>query len=366
MWRDPSVRVSRLLRGFDALASLFGPDAKAPDIKNGAAAEAERREVQTMLDIAQTESTAKQNQGADAPPCYAETTPNDVRRIKALLQDRLARAKNLAPGQMLSETVEITPAMAQYILDTHNTRNRPISQGRIQKHARIIRRGELLVTSQGISFATDDAMNNGQHRLLACVLTGMPIRVFVVFGETPKAFKVLDTQGSRTGSDTLAVLGYTHTTVLAAAARQLMIVTSDNPLSNASLDNEGVIAIVEKHPDLQAACLPGSRVGGKLGCSKAATTAAFYLIEKHSKHTKQLDDFVNMLCDPTKVTKGRVILTLRDGLMRKQLDSQFRSGGNRAAAQAAAIIKAWNIWVTKSRFITDILWREGETFPQPV
>lgn len=360
--------MSPRLHSFSDLSSLFGePDASERATKKDAQAEAQARpESRDMLEIAQTERPAKPDYGNGTAPCYAETAPNEVRRIKALLQDRLSRARNLAAGQMLAETIEITPAMAQYILDTHNKRNRPVSQGRIQKLARKIRAGEMLVTSQGISFATDDGLNNGQHRLLACVQTGMPIRVFVVFGETPKAFEVLDTQGSRTGSDTLAVLGYSHTTVLAAAARQLMIVTSDNPLSNASFDNTRVIKLVEAHPELQGACVPGSRVGAKLGCSKAATTVAFYLIARRSKHAVQLDAFVEKLCDPTKDTKGRVILTLRDGLMKKELDSQFRSGGNRAAAQAAAIIKAWNIWVTKSRFITDILWREGESFPQPV
>lgn len=354
------------LHSLSDLSTLFGPDAKAPVIKNGATAEAARREVHAMLDIAQNAAQAKPDLSADSVPCYADTLPNEVRRIKALLQDRLARAKRLPPGQMISETIEITPAMAQYILDNHNARNRPVSKGRVQKFSRKIRRGEVMVTSQGISFATDNSLNNGQHRLLACIATGMPIRTFVVFGETPEAFKVLDTQGARTGSDTLAVLGYTHTTVLAAAARQLMIVTSNNPLSNASVENEGVIEIVEANEGLQAACLPGARVGNKLGCSKAATTTAFFLIEAKSKHKERLNDFVDMLCDPTKVVKGRVILTLRDGLMRKQLDTQFRSGGNRAAAQVAAIIKAWNIWITKSRFITEIVWREGEDFPQPV
>ena len=52
----------------DEPGSLFGPDATAQVIKNGAAAEAERREVDTMQAVAQTRRAAKENSFGIADP----------------------------------------------------------------------------------------------------------------------------------------------------------------------------------------------------------------------------------------------------------------------------------------------------------
>lgn len=355
----------RLLHSLSELSSLFGePDASARDTKKDAQAEAQARpEGSDMLDIAQSEAPAKGDFITTATPAYSETAPNEVRRIRALLTERLLRASRLSDSDLMSETVEITPAMAQFILDAYNTANRPVSQGRVADYARQMANGDWKLTSQGLAFLRNGKLGDGQHKLHAIVRSGRTIILNVAFGLPDDAFKVLDTGGKRTAGDTLALLGHKQAISLAAAARLLDIVTSKNPLSNASMSNEEVVAVVGQHPRLAEVAAAGAAIARLFRCSSAAPIVAFYLIKRDSKHALRLDEFVARLKDNADQEKRSPVTFIRDGLMMKRLDRQYRSGGNRSAAQAAAIIKAWNKWV-RGQKDQEILWMPGEPFPK--
>jgi hypothetical protein len=360
-------RVNRILRGLDALASLFGPDASAPVIKNGGTAEAGRQEVDAMLSIAR--ETEHSQVDIEISPqsrmLFSAVQHSEVRRIEALLSERIKRAVRLPADEMITETVTLTPAMAEWILQKHNQDNRGLRRPGIERFAKIIREGAWKVTSQGISFARDGRLNNGQHRLHGIIRAGRPVSIRITFGEDRDAFSVLDTNAVRGGSDTLFVAGYKNTGVLASTARLLAIVESGNPLLNLTVDNDAVLEMLKKHPRLQEAALPGKRVGKKFRCSTAGVTLAFYLIDAHSPRAQRLGEFVDRLVDAAGQGSRSPILAVRDGLMTKTIDAHFRSAGNRGVAQAAAVIKAWNAWVS-NRKGNSLRWEAGEPFPLPV
>lgn len=102
---------------------------------------------------------------------------------------------------MQTEVMKIDPIKAQQFLDSANYENRRLRGWWVQSLANAMRRGEWILTHQGISFDTTGRLIDGQHRLAAIVEYGKPIEMAVSKGVDPDAFKVVDSGIKRTISD---------------------------------------------------------------------------------------------------------------------------------------------------------------------
>jgi len=87
-----------------------------------------------------------------------------------------------------SEVTTITPSMAEKWLKENNTHNRPLYRCTIEKYAREMRSGAWAVTNQGIGFAENGTLLDGQQRLSAIVLSNTPTKMLVTRG-LPLIFK---------------------------------------------------------------------------------------------------------------------------------------------------------------------------------
>jgi hypothetical protein len=290
---------------------------------------------------------------------FALTNIDDARRGKAWLADRIAYAKRLPPGDLHSEVVTITPAMAEIILANHNIGNRPLKTARF-KYAKSMEDGLWKLTSQGISFSRDGILNNGQNRLSAIIIAARPVKMMVSFGEDRSVFDILDTGDKRTGADTFAIKGKENCAALAAAVRVLWNIERGSPLGNASIGNDVLLDVLAKHPDIERHCTAGSTIGKKLRASTGGLTAAFYLIGKRSSHARRLPEFTGRLLSGVGVKPRDAVITLRDALMQRTLG---RNGG----VIAGATILAWNRFLTKAGTVapSHIQVNGSKPFPQP-
>jgi hypothetical protein len=71
-------------------------------------------------------------------------------------------------GVVRSRVQTVTPKKAAEYL-ARNTANRPLAKRTVREFAQAMRRGEWLVTHQGIAFDTTGALVDGQHRLAAII-----------------------------------------------------------------------------------------------------------------------------------------------------------------------------------------------------
>lgn len=280
----------------------------------------------------------------------------EMRRVAAWLDGRFKTAKKV----MTSETVTITPAMAEYILKRCNAGNRPLRKSKIEQYAKAMKEGLFLLTSQGISFGPDGTLNNGQHRLHGIVRSGMPIRMYATFGESKDAFHVIDTGGVRGAADSLHVAGFKNVNVLAAAARLLKLI--EDSASGGAYSNKQVIDFVESHPRLPDAATAAWTVYNKFRCSIAAPTVASYFIMTRSKRPELLPSFTGSLVDGSNLGKGSALLKFREGLMQKKLDTKARDSYTRGASVAASMIITWNSWAY-DRPVRSVLWDHTTPFP---
>ena len=121
-----------------------------------------------------------------------------------------------------SRVQTITPERAAQLLAA-NTTNRPVSRAVVRSFAQAMRRGEWMVTHQGIAFDTRGVLVDGQHRLAAIIEADVPVELTVFTEVGEGTFDVLDTGKRRSGADVLAIEGEKSSTMLAAMVRTVWL-----------------------------------------------------------------------------------------------------------------------------------------------
>jgi hypothetical protein len=105
---------------------------------------------------------------------------------------------------MKTEIVLMTPAFAQEILKK-NTKNRKIRRSSVETFRTLLRRGEWVLTHQGVAISSEDVLLDGQHRLLAIVETGIPAKVLFSTDCDPAIYQAIDRGISRTNEDSTQI-----------------------------------------------------------------------------------------------------------------------------------------------------------------
>lgn len=146
----------------------------------------------------------------------------------------------------------ISPAQAEKYLE-QNTGNRSISKAAVTRWANALRRGEWQVNGEAIKFDVDGSLVDGQHRLKAIVVAGIPMITCVIRGLPAGSFKTIDGGKPRTPGDCLYVLKYKNPHALAAAGRMLGIYETtgwQGKLNGRKVSNDQLLKIIDRHPKL--------------------------------------------------------------------------------------------------------------------
>ena len=117
----------------------------------------------------------------------------------------------------------VTPAMAKTWLETTNVNNRPLSEMHWMKIWLDIAEGRWKYNGEPISFGTNGALLNGQHRLQACAEGDTPIDTDVIFGLDPEAMSTIDIGKVRTAANIAHLEGIQNATVACAAAHLILL-----------------------------------------------------------------------------------------------------------------------------------------------
>ena len=284
---------------------------------------------------------------ATVAPLNPAQTPEEW-RLSALI----AKGAN---GQIHIERMTITPEMARVMMK-HNTGNRPIRARTVAVLVDIIRSGRWVTMLQGISFAPDGTMNNGQHRLLAIIESGRTVEMIVAFGEPREAFAIIDTQSKRAGSDILSIDGHKNAVALAATCQMLHQIERGTPRSNnqeTRLTNDRLLSFLDVHPTLPTSVAKGQATAQSLRCSVAALSVAHYLGAR--QNATAADAFLSGL------RAGVGLLSESDPIYR--LRERLRMGRLIPIEQCALAIKAWNAW-RAGKPLWQLGWRRDEAFPE--
>jgi hypothetical protein len=156
-----------------------------------------------------------------------------------------------------TEKVFVTPKKAAEWLAA-NTRNRSPSPAHVSTLERVMERGEWVLNGDAIRFGADGILQDGQHRLMACVNTGVGFWTLVVFGLSPAAFDTIDGNlKTRKVSDVLSRHDLPNYCTLSPCVKHVWAFGKYGQFYDGGMPHNGFSAkvcmeVIERRPLLQA------------------------------------------------------------------------------------------------------------------
>jgi hypothetical protein len=244
--------------------------------------------------------------------------------------------------------VNLTPETAKKLL-AKNTHNRNVAQNRVDIWAQSMERGEWVLNGQPILIATDGTILDGQHRLLACVQSGITIPVVIGFNVSKSAQDTMDTGRSRSLADVLKLHGEKNSVELAAMLNALLrwkkygvSYAFNNSTINVGVTNGEAIKFLEENPGLRevpAIVEPAAKnayITRKICCT--------LYVKFREADPEAVDEFFVGLSTGNNLEDGSPIISVRKTL--KNLHDQKGSyDGTTNRYVAAILVKAWNAFV---------------------
>ncbi len=267
---------------------------------------------------------------------------------------QLARGKT----ERFFEEANLTPAMAEALIFM-NTRNRALRPARVARYVRDMLDGRWILTAENIAISTEGLLNDGQHRLHACVESGVSIPMTLAWGRNEKEFEKSNTGLARDAKDHLHAERIANPQVLAPMASLLLRVEGKYPF-NATPSAD---VISEKSKEMGALGAEAVTKGMQAACRTPATSAAlaYYVIKSRTKQpTEKLDtfwdEFVTGVVTDERSPVPHLHLFLQDALAK---------GSSRQIAfqRAAAIIFAYTTYCKKSKR-KRFPWSVFKSFPE--
>lgn len=280
-----------------------------------------------------------------------------------------------APGAPSSLMV-IQPVIAKRWLEKLG-KNRKVIKRHLETMEKVFRAGKFAPPGKGkatgdtIKFDVDGNLIDGQHRLQACVNTGVAFESYVVFGVDPEVFPMIDQGKSKTAAHILSAEGVENYGTVAATVRSIhgikrAISTGTMPGSlgwtlKDRLQSDEIRAFTLEHEALLAEAVTTVRsTEARTILKPPSNFAALYFIFAKLNHQRTKEFFI-LLAEGAGLETDDPIYRLRQTLISCLGDKLNRRS---APWKAAVTIKAWNAWL-RGDTVRQIRFRTGEDFPKP-
>ena len=137
------------------------------------------------------------------PRQFAEITEEFEKHRKSLPEP--------SPLNLSNGWYTVTPKLAEeYLCRNIKGANREVSLTTVRYYARQMKRGDWVRTGEALCFTIEGILNNGQHRLWACYLSGASFDTYIIFDVpvSPVLFAFYDNGKTRTASTALRTGGF--------------------------------------------------------------------------------------------------------------------------------------------------------------
>jgi hypothetical protein len=244
---------------------------------------------------------------------------------------------------IVAEVVTITPAEATAWLRC-NEHNRPVRKGHVNFLANEIKNGHWQVNGQAIVIADNEQVLDGQHRLLAIIESGKPIKSLVVYGITPEAFSTIDTGAVRSSADALYLhfdehgIGIVKAVATAVPWLKQLEKGALRTGGSSRISNHEVIVYATDHPSLfQRAERLRSYPKDNRPLSIGVATALYEYFAR--KDEEKADKFFQDIFTGEQLERTDVEFVLRAAF---QKDAQRITSKLPISVKVRMTIKAWN------------------------
>lgn len=265
-------------------------------------------------------------------------------------------------NKQVAKIETITPQLAQLWL-SKNPDNRNLSQSQVDRLTKDMREGKFVYNGESIVLDEEGALMDGQHRLMAIVLSGTPQRMLVAKGVPRAAMRTIDRGEARTVADWLKIRGFTNYTTCAQAAH-ILYAFEDGALhrigSTGRFHPSDADAILARHPDLVNSVTVSRSLRETIGVvyNSVGTVAFLHYIFSVVDKAKA-DDFFTKMATGVDLHKESPIRHLRNLLI---VNNQDKRKKMRPIVRVAFILKAWAFFY-KNKPVKHLKYNEEEAFP---
>lgn len=217
---------------------------------------------------------------------------------------------------MNTELMTVTPDIAREWLK-RNHHNRAVVKTVVERYARDMAAGEWKITHQGIAFAPDGSLLDGQHRLMAIVASGVTIISNVTQGVSEEAFIAMDGGKSRTLADRLVLFKDPEANRLAVSFVVAYAVATHKFNGRPTADETDDL-FLELAEGITAAVHTFKLHGKRKGLCRSAYGAALAVyIQKHPIQGKA---FLEKYFSGINLSMGDPALTLREAIIQERIE----------------------------------------------
>lgn len=212
-------------------------------------------------------------------------------------------------------SVTITPHDARQML-TMMGRNRKVSYRVVDAYARDMASGKWIEAANPICFDISERLFDGQHRLYACIKSGVPFKSDLAFGLPHEAMWVTDVLRPRRAADNLWIADKNKNAIAVAALATAIFRYRQSGIKNA-LESGTKPSVVE----LFEMCRTNPRIHEVVShCTSGRWRItfprvihfAYYLFS--SEDQVKCDEFFSLVIDGAGLVPGDPALTLRNRL----------------------------------------------------
>ena len=255
--------------------------------------------------------------------------------------------------------VKVTPALAKEWL-RGNSNNRNVSEVRVMSYAKEMKRGAWREdTYEFIKITKNGRVLDGQHRLHAVIMAGVPVNFHLAFDVPEDVHPVLDTGKGRTASDVFSIEGIPYATNVPAMMQKYFLLQGKKAVNGANMaSRKSHSELLDLYRDddefWKMACKKSTiwyeAFGRVLSASQIGGLYAYFYKECHPDLATE---FMSQLCTGQDITNN-VIAILRQKLIADRI-SMKRMPVN---VRLALAVKTFNYFVNGKtpkilRFIKD-------------
>lgn len=250
-----------------------------------------------------------------------------------------AAIQGIAHEGAIVQVQTLTPDEATVLLDA-NHHNRRLNAARVSHLAADMRAGLWDFTGDAIRIAVDGQLLDGQHRLAACVESGVPLTTVVISGLPAQAQESMDIGRKRTVADSLTIAGEKNGPQLAAALGFLNRWMTQGMLNNKSRSNpltpRAALGVLADHPRIREHV--GAYTSNRLAQSLAAPgglSALAYIITRIDRDDAR--EFLDGVLAGAGLAKGDPRFVVREALVRRY----SRYGALSQSGRLNLLLQAW-------------------------
>jgi len=156
----------------------------------------------------------------------------------------------------------ISPEYAVELLE-NNIANRRMDMTVVARYGEDMRNGRWVLNGDPIAIDANGTLLNGQHRLKACAIYGVPFTTAVAFNVAPEAFSTYDDGKPRSRGDIATLAGFRYGSLVAGTAK--LFILADLGILHRVMGNnyqtgkQACLEVARSHPEIEDSCAEAKR-----------------------------------------------------------------------------------------------------------